>query len=136
MGNACCNNTEDGTVAAVAVRRTADVATAPQLPLQSAGATEVGRSIAENDGALILLFRDEGLDMNHTATFTATPVGIHFSKTTPIRVKSVAPGSLADNAGVQKGMVLLEVNGADVEHSPVAEIQHLLASWGKRRAAS
>ncbi|CAE7255931.1 CCDC39, partial [Symbiodinium sp. CCMP2456] len=44
-------------------------------------------------------------------SFDAKPVGIDFFKTTPMRVKLVAPDSLAEKAGVLPGWVLTHSQG-------------------------
>ena len=55
-------------------------------------------------------------------------MGFEFHKESPIRVDSVQPKSYAEKLGIQKGWVIKQINGEDMDGKNFdTKYQHLLA---------
>lgn len=61
-----------------------------------------------------------------TVTFTCRPLGLDLTRTMPMNVKRVFPGSQADQLGVVAGDVLLEVGGLEVNGKPLEDATVIL----------
>lgn len=52
-------------------------------------------------------------DSQRSITFTRTPLGMDFAMHSPVEVKSIKPGSHAQELGVESGWAVISVNGND-----------------------
>jgi len=87
----------------------------------TAPSSDMSRSVMMQDttsrtlAELVLDFWDPSRESTHTAHFFERPLGIEFIEWEPVIVRAVVPNSPAEQAGVQRHMLLRAVNGTKVQ---------------------